>query len=107
MTWIKAWRVDEIPIGGCRPVAVADESPLLCRPTAESLFAVENACSHDDGALDDGRLQGTVLECPRHGARFDVTTGAVVRLPAATPLRTFPVRRSGDGWVEVQLEQEP
>ena len=79
---------------------------LLCRPDPASLYAVANACTHDDGTLHDGRLDGSILECPRHGARFDVTTGAVVRLPAATPLPTFPVRRAADGWVEVDLEEE-
>jgi nitrite reductase/ring-hydroxylating ferredoxin subunit len=41
-------------------------------------------------------LEGKVIECPRHGARFDVCTGAVLRMPAAAPLRTFPTRVEGN-----------
>lgn len=43
------------------------------------------------GALDECRI-----ECPRHGAYFDVTTGAALTLPAIVPLRTYAVRLDGD-----------
>ncbi len=65
-------------------------------------YAVEDRCTHDDGPLGEGVLEGGRLRCPRHGALFDVRTGAAVRMPAVTPVRTFPVRVEGESvFVEV------
>ena len=72
-----------------------DEALLLCNVDGE-IFAIEDACSHDGGELDQGTLDGCRVECPRHGALFDVKTGAALTLPAILPIRTFPVRVEGD-----------
>jgi 3-phenylpropionate/trans-cinnamate dioxygenase ferredoxin subunit len=53
-------------------------------------------CTHDGGALDQGELDGTEIECPRHGARFDVRSGAATQLPAFEPVETHAVRIEGD-----------
>ncbi|HZN59562.1 MAG TPA: non-heme iron oxygenase ferredoxin subunit [Planctomycetota bacterium] len=69
------------------------------------LYAVEDLCTHDDGPLGEGRLEGHAIECPRHGARFDVRDGSVLRMPAAYPVRTFPVsEHEGQVYVEVEVE---
>ena len=70
------------------------------------LYAVEDLCTHDDGPLGEGRLEGYAIECPRHGARFDVTTGAVLRMPAAFPVRTYPTRLEG-GQILVEVDSPP
>jgi len=68
-----------------------------------TLYCIEDVCSHDDGPLAEGELEGNVIQCPRHGARFNVATGAVLSMPAPTPVRTFRVKiEAGD--VFVQLE---
>ena len=103
MTWTRVCPLAEIPVGATRPAEVAGESVLLCRVDAVSVHAIADVCTHDDGPLDQGELDGRVIECPRHGARFDVTTGAVLRMPAVTPLATFPARVA-DGWVEIDTE---
>ena len=81
---------------------VVDRVPvLLCNVDGE-LYAVEDVCTHDGGALDGGELDGCRIMCPRHGAFFDVTTGKALTLPAISPLPTFPVRVDGDDvFVEV------
>lgn len=56
------------------------------------LYAVEDVCTHDGGDLATGELHGYAIECPRHGARFDVRTGAVLCPPAYEPIAKFPVR---------------
>ncbi|HWC30577.1 MAG TPA: Rieske 2Fe-2S domain-containing protein, partial [Dehalococcoidia bacterium] len=61
-----------------------------------AFFAVDNLCTHDNGPLGEGTLWNGTIECPRHGARFDVKTGAVKALPAVRPVRTYPVRLDGD-----------
>ena len=59
-------------------------------------FAIEDVCTHDGGALLEGELHGDVIVCPRHGARFDVKTGAVRTLPAYGPVPVYQVRVEGD-----------
>ena len=61
------------------------------------LFAIEDRCSHDDGALCEGDWdpEEGVVVCPRHGASFDLRTGDALTLPAFEPVATFPVRVEG------------
>ena len=64
-------------------------------------YAVEDRCSHDDGPLAEGELSGTVIACPRHGATFNITNGAVLSFPATQPIKRFATRIVGS---EVQIE---
>lgn len=64
--------------------------------------AIEDRCTHDNGPLGEGTLIGCQVECPRHGARFDVKTGRVTALPAVKPVASFPLRVV-DGVLEVQF----
>lgn len=68
---------------------------LLCNVDG-NLYAIEDVCTHDGGPLDQGTLEGACVVCPRHGATFDVRTGAVVALPAVVPLMTFALEVEGD-----------
>jgi 3-phenylpropionate/trans-cinnamate dioxygenase ferredoxin subunit len=63
------------------------------------LYAIEDICSHDGGELAGGDVHGFEVECPRHGARFDVRSGAVTCLPAYEPIASFPVHEvDGQIW---------
>lgn len=94
-------KVDQIPEGTTLQVVVEGEGVLLCRCGGE-LYAIEDVCTHDGGALDQGRLQGCTIECPRHGAQFDVRTGEVLALPAIVGVATYPVTIEGDDvYVEI------
>lgn len=55
-------------------------------------YAIHDVCTHDGGPLVEGELHGDVIVCPRHGARFDVKTGAVRTLPAYAPVPTYRVK---------------
>jgi len=59
-------------------------------------YAVQDLCTHDDGPLGEGTLVDGQIQCPRHGARFDVKTGAVGRMPAIVPIRVYPVKVEGE-----------
>lgn len=63
-------------------------------------YAIEDVCTHDDGPVAEGELYGYEIECPRHGARFDIRTGAVTRMPAVIPVNWFPTRVEND---EIQV----
>jgi len=66
-----------------------------------ALHLIDDICTHDGGSLDQGELIGTEIECPRHGARFDVRTGRVRRLPAVLPIKTYPITvRDGGVFVD-------
>jgi 3-phenylpropionate/trans-cinnamate dioxygenase ferredoxin subunit len=69
-----------------------------------SLYAIEDRCSHDDGPLCEGDWDEETCRvvCPRHGAQFDLATGAALTLPAVVPVDVFPVRVV-DGVVRVEL----
>jgi 3-phenylpropionate/trans-cinnamate dioxygenase ferredoxin subunit len=64
-------------------------------------YAIDDVCTHDGGPLGEGELIGEQVECPRHGARFDVRTGKAMTLPAIFPVKSYPVRIEGD---EIQIE---
>lgn len=57
-----------------------------------AFYAIEDVCTHDGGELAGGAVEGFEVECPRHGARFDLRTGAALCPPAYEPTRTFPVK---------------
>jgi 3-phenylpropionate/trans-cinnamate dioxygenase ferredoxin component len=101
-SFVTVARKGEIPEGGVKVVSVGGEQIALANVDG-SLFAIEDRCSHDDGPLGEGRLHGGQIECPRHGARFDVKSGRPLCLPAVVPVRTYPVKVEGDE-VKVSLE---
>ena len=104
MAWHRVCTLNELEEGTTRPVQVDGEYLLLCRVAENSVHVVEDRCSHDDAPLSGGSLEGRQIVCPRHGARFDVITGAVLRAPAPVGLETFPARLSDEGWIEVEVE---
>jgi 3-phenylpropionate/trans-cinnamate dioxygenase ferredoxin subunit len=55
-------------------------------------YAIEDRCTHDDGPLAEGELSGCIIECPRHGATFDITNGKVLTAPALVDVPTYRVR---------------
>ncbi|HEX2622531.1 MAG TPA: non-heme iron oxygenase ferredoxin subunit [Phototrophicaceae bacterium] len=58
--------------------------------------AIADVCTHDDGPLAEGELVGCEIECPRHGAKFDVRTGKVLAPPALVDVPAYDVRVEND-----------
>jgi 3-phenylpropionate/trans-cinnamate dioxygenase ferredoxin subunit len=74
-----------------------DGTSLVLANSDGELFAVHGECTHAGGPLGDGRLvRGNEVECPLHGACFDVRTGDVRKGPAKKPLRTYETRVRGE-----------
>ena len=88
-------RKSEIGEGTTKRVELDGQSVLLCNVEG-AIYAIEDVCTHDGGALDQGELMGERIMCPRHGAFFDVRTGDALTLPAILPVQTFKVRTEGD-----------
>ena len=93
--------VDEVTPGERIVVEVDDRFVALFSIGGE-LYAIADLCTHDDGPLADGELQGYVIACRRHGATFDVRTGEVLSWPATQPVPRYKVRVVGDA-VQVAL----
>ena len=92
--------VGAIPEGGVKIVQSGSLFVGVYRIDGE-LYAIEDRCSHDDGPLCEGDRDGLIVECPRHGATFDLRTGDVLSLPATVGVETFPVIvRDGDILIE-------
>jgi 3-phenylpropionate/trans-cinnamate dioxygenase ferredoxin subunit len=86
-----------------RRVEVDGVPICLARLDSGEVFAISDVCSHEEVELSDGELDGEDVECPAHGSRFDVRTGAVSGLPANAPVATYPVSvEDGEIFVEVQ-----
>ena len=92
--------VDEIEPGGRKSIIVDDDPVLLVR-VGDEYFAIEDVCTHDGQPLTDGPLDGTEITCPRHGARFELTTGQPQCMPATEAVQTFDVEMR-DGQVFVK-----
>ena len=72
---------------------------------AGSFCATQAKCTHKQGPLSEGKLDGSTVTCPWHGSQFNVCTGAVLRGPAADPLKTYRVIVEGEiGRVENEVE---
>lgn len=83
--------VDDIPPGGRLSLLLDDRGILLLR-AGDEFYAVEDVCTHDGQPLTDGPLKGHEIQCPRHGARFDIATGRPLCMPAVEPIATFAVK---------------
>lgn len=94
----------ELPQGRMRCITVAGREVLLCH-SKEGVFAMDNICTHALARMDEGRLRGTRLICPLHGASFDVRDGRVLGPPASRPLPNYPVRIV-EGVIEVALQAD-
>jgi 3-phenylpropionate/trans-cinnamate dioxygenase ferredoxin component len=103
-TYVAVAAERDVRPGRARSVQAGDRCLLLCSIDGV-VYAVADVCTHDRGPLGEGRLRGAAIECPRHGARFDVRDGSVLAPPAIRPLETYPARVV-DGRVEVVLPDE-
>lgn len=67
-------------------------NPIVMFNIAGQVFAIGDVCTHDNGPLGDGEVEGHEVVCPRHGARFDLRTGRTLGLPAVVDIPAYPVR---------------
>ena len=93
--FVKAASVGDIPPGTVGYAEIDGVRLAICNADGQ-FYAIDDVCTHDGGPLDQGALQGFNIECPRHGARFDVRTGKVTALPAIIPIGTYTVKVEGD-----------
>src|ERR1700739_496736 len=100
--WFRAAARSDLGEGEVIGVEVAGRSIALYDADGR-LFATDNICTHAYACLSDGWLDGEVIECPLHAARFDIRTGKVLDPPATDDFKTYQVRLVGDE-IQVRLE---
>lgn len=88
--WIEVGPAGDIGEGEARTYEIEGARVAVARANGQ-LYAVQDLCSHDGGPLGEGELDEFAIVCPRHGAKFDIRTGAVLAMPAVAPIETFPV----------------
>ena len=97
--------VGEVPDPGKTLVDVDGEMVALFHVDG-AWHAIDDVCTHDGGPLADGELRNHTISCPRHGAKFDVRTGAALTMPAVRPTRAHETKVE-DGGVWVRLRSAP
>jgi 3-phenylpropionate/trans-cinnamate dioxygenase ferredoxin subunit len=100
MSWIVVAPAASVAPGDYAQVEV-DGVIVAVFNIAGNFYAIEDVCTHDGGELAGGAVEGDVVICPRHGARFCLRTGAALTPPAYEPVRTFETRVN-EGVLEVR-----
>jgi 3-phenylpropionate/trans-cinnamate dioxygenase ferredoxin subunit len=98
--FVKAARLDELPVGQGTVVTIASKDVALFNVDG-TVYAMENACLHQGGSLGFSPLDGCVVTCRAHGWRYDVTTGNTLHVPDYG-VQTYPVKVV-DGTIMIAL----
>ena len=98
--WIKVGTTDQfkgkvmVHRGGSKPIAIFR--------LKDGYFAIEDVCSHEEASLSEGEIDNSKVECPLHGAIFDIKTGKNLTLPAVLPVKSYQVKiENGDIFLEM------
>lgn len=101
MPWVRACAVDEVESGEAVVVAGVDPAVAVFNVDGEWL-ATADLCSHDKSSLADGYIDGDIVECAWHFAKFCLRTGAALSLPATVAIRSY-TTKVDDGVVFVEV----
>src|SRR3954452_22655140 len=101
-TWHKLASLDDIPDEGALETGTPGH-PLALYKVEGKVYCTGNMCTHAEAFLSDGYLDGFEIECPLHGARFDIRDGRVLCQPASKDIATY-VIRIDDGQVYVDID---
>ena len=90
-----ACKQSELSDGQMKLVEI-DETLVILFREGDEYYCIDDVCTHDGGTLSDGEYAGCEITCPRHGAKFDVRTGAALSMPATQATRAHEVKLEGD-----------
>ena len=104
MTDVSIGALTDLPADAGRRIDVGQARVAVFK-VGDEVYAIGDRCSHAEASLAEGEVVGTEVECPRHGAIFDVTSGEPLSLPATKPVPVYPVTVT-DGEVVVTIATE-
>jgi 3-phenylpropionate/trans-cinnamate dioxygenase ferredoxin subunit len=100
--FVKVANAADVPDPGQRYCEV-DERLVVLFHVGGQFYCLDDVCTHDGGPLGEGRLEGTTIACPRHGAKFDIRTGQVLSMPATEDTVAHEVKvERGDVFVRLR-----
>ena len=102
--FVRVASLSELPDAGKLTLEVDERLIVLIRFEGD-VYCIDDVCTHDGGPLGDGDLIDCTIACPRHGARFDLKTGAALSMPATEPTAVHDVKLEGDD-ILVRLTEE-
>jgi 3-phenylpropionate/trans-cinnamate dioxygenase ferredoxin subunit len=104
LEFISVGTIEEL-LDGQKLFVEVDDLPIVIMNIAGQYYAIADVCSHDDGPVGEGNIEGFEIICPRHGARFDIRTGRALALPAFVDIPVYPIRVVG-GEIEIGLPND-
>lgn len=102
--FVEVAKVADIPDPGKSLFEVDDRLVVVFHVNGE-FYCLDDVCTHDDGPLGEGCLEGHTIACPRHGAKFDVRSGRALTMPATEPTTAHQVKVDGDT-IFVKINEE-
>lgn len=93
--FVRVAKVSDFTDPSKRIVEVADRVVVVLLVDGQ-FYCIDDVCTHDGGTLGEGELCSHALACPRHGAKFDIRTGAALTMPATEPTVVHEVRVEGE-----------
>jgi 3-phenylpropionate/trans-cinnamate dioxygenase ferredoxin subunit len=93
----------DVAPGAVRAFVVGGQDVAVANVDGQ-FYAFADVCTHDGGPLAEGELDGCAIECPRHGARFDIATGQVLSMPAVVPIPVYDLKTDGG---EIKVSRNP
>jgi 3-phenylpropionate/trans-cinnamate dioxygenase ferredoxin subunit len=96
-------KVEDFAVGELTRLEVAGKALCIAHVDSGDIFAMNDLCTHEEESLSEGFLDGDAVECPAHGSRFCLRTGAVSGLPATEDNKVYPITSEGDDlFVEIE-----
>lgn len=101
--WIEVLK--EADFSGFVKVVEYDYVPIAIFKLGDQYHAIDDTCSHDEASLSEGEIvEECQIECPMHGARFDIKTGKNTGFPAVAPVKSYPVKVE-NGVIYIAVEE--
>ena len=91
MNWHEVLSVSQLKTNEMKVVEILGKRISVAK-VGSDFFAFDDTCTHHQCSLSEGFIEGTTVECPCHGALFDIKSGNVLRLPATVAICTYPVK---------------
>ena len=92
MSWIPACKAAELDDGEAVVVDRLPQPPIAVFNVEGEFYAIDDTCSHEEYSLADGYIDGDVVECPLHMAKFSICTGKALTPPATFDLAPYEVK---------------
>jgi nitrite reductase/ring-hydroxylating ferredoxin subunit len=100
--WIEALKEDDF--SGDVEVIEYDGIYIAIFKLESGYYAIDDECSHDEASLSEGEIvENCQVECPMHGARFDIKTGKNLTFPAVVPVKSYPTKVE-NGTILIEVE---